>query len=77
LRHPKRDIIIEKLIEKGIGARVYYEYTLHQLRDAEHLNCEFSEQLTKEIFAIPVHPALTDKEIDYIISSVKEVVNSV
>ena len=77
LRHPKRDIIIEKLIEKGIGARVYYEYTLHQLRDAEHLNCEFSEQLTKEIFAIPVHPALTDKEVDYIITTVKDVVNSV
>ncbi|PMP77670.1 MAG: glutamine--scyllo-inositol aminotransferase, partial [Sulfurihydrogenibium sp.] len=37
LRHPQRNKIVEKLIEKGIGARVYYDYTLHQLRNAEHL----------------------------------------
>ena len=77
LRHPKRDEIVEKLVEEGIGARIYYEYTLHQLRNAEHLNCSFSEQLTKEIFAIPVHPALTEEEIDYIISTVKKVVKNI
>ena len=77
LRHPKRDEIVEKLVEEGIGARIYYEYTLHQLRNVEHLNCSFSEQLTKEIFAIPVHPALTEEEIDYIISTVKKVVKNI
>ena len=77
LRHPKRDEIVEKLVQEGIGARVYYEYTLHQLRSAEHLDCSFSEQLTKEIFAIPVHPALTEDEIDYIISTVKKVVKNI
>ncbi len=77
LRHPKRDEIIEKLIENGIGARIYYEYTLHQLRNTEHLNCLFAEQLTKDIFAIPVHPALTEKEIDYILETVKKVVKQV
>ncbi len=77
LRHPKRDEIIEKLIQKGIGARIYYEYTLHQLRDAEHLDCSFAEQLTKDIFAIPVHPALTDSEINYIIDTVKEIVKNI
>ena len=77
LRHPKRDEIVEKLVQEGIGARVYYEYTLHQLRNAEHLDCSFAEQLTKDIFAIPVHPALTDKEIDYIISTVKKIIKQI
>jgi len=77
LRHPKRDEIIEKLIQKGIGARIYYEYTLHQLRDAEHLDCSFAEQLAKDIFAIPIHPALTDNEINYIIDTVKEIVKNI
>ena len=77
LRHPKRDEIVERLIQKGIGARIYYEYTLHQLRNAEHLDCSFSEQLTKDIFAIPVHPSLTEKEIDHIVSTVKKVVKTV
>jgi len=77
LRHPKRDEIIEKLIEDGIGVRVYYEYTLHQLRNAEHLECEFSELLTKELFAIPIFPSLKESEVEYIIEKVKKAVNEV
>jgi len=77
LRHPKRDQIVEKLIEEGIGARVYYEYTLHQLRNAEHLNCEFAEICSKEVFAIPVFPSLKDEEIDFIIDKVKKAVKEV
>ncbi|MGC9120285.1 MAG: DegT/DnrJ/EryC1/StrS family aminotransferase, partial [Sulfurihydrogenibium sp.] len=59
LRHPQRNKIVERLIEKGIGARVYYDYTLHQLRNAEHLPCNLGELYSKELFAIPVHPSLT------------------
>ncbi len=77
LRHPDRDKIVEKLIEKGIGARVYYDYTLHQLRNAEHVDCSFAENLTKEIFAIPVYPSLKDREVEYIIETVKKVVQNV
>ncbi len=77
LRHPMRNKIVEKLIENGIGARVYYDYTLHQLRNAEHLNCEFGEICTKELFAVPIHPSLTDKEVEYIIDTVKKVVKEV
>ncbi len=77
LRHPDRDTIVEKLIEKGIGARIYYEYTLHQLRNAEHLDCSFGEKVTKEIFAIPVHPALKNDEVSYIIETVKNLVKNI
>ncbi|WP_457641389.1 DegT/DnrJ/EryC1/StrS family aminotransferase [Persephonella sp.] len=77
LRHPKRDEIVEKLIENGIGARVYYDYTLHGLRDAENLGCEFSEVVVKEIFAIPVHAALKEDEISFIIDNMKKIVKSV
>ena len=77
LRHPKRNEIVQRLIEEGIGARVYYEYTLHQLRNAEHLDCEFSELCSKEVFSIPVFPSLKDNEIDFIIDKVKKVVKEV
>ncbi|HHG74651.1 MAG TPA: DegT/DnrJ/EryC1/StrS family aminotransferase [Persephonella sp.] len=76
LRHPERDKIVEKLIQEGIGARVYYEYTLHQLRNAEHLDCSFGEKITKEIFAIPVHAALKNDEVSYIIETVKRIINN-
>ncbi len=77
LRHPNRNEIVEKLIQEGIGARVYYEYTLHQLRNAQHVDCSFAEDLTKEIFAIPIYPALTNKEVDFIVETVKKVVQNV
>lgn len=77
LRHPERNKIVEKLIENGIGARVYYEYTLHELRNAEHLPCDFGEKCTKELFAIPIHASLTENEVEYIVDTVKKVVKEV
>jgi len=76
LRHPQRNKIIEKLIENGIGARVYYDYTLHQLRNALHLPCEKAEQFKDELLAIPVYSALTDDEVSYIIDTFKKIVKS-
>ncbi|MCX7739301.1 MAG: DegT/DnrJ/EryC1/StrS family aminotransferase [Hydrogenothermaceae bacterium] len=77
LRHSKRNQIIEKLLENKIGARVYYDYTLHQLRDAEHLPCEFSELAKDQLFAIPIHASLTEEEVEYIVDKVKNVVKTV
>ncbi|MEZ0323322.1 MAG: DegT/DnrJ/EryC1/StrS family aminotransferase [Hydrogenothermaceae bacterium] len=77
LRHPKRNQIVEKLLQKGIGARIYYEYTLHQLRGAEHLPCEFAELAKDQLFAIPIHASLTDSEVEYIVDTVKKVVKEV
>ncbi len=77
LRHPRRDKIVEKLVENGIGARIYYEYTLHELRNAEHLPCEFAEAVKNEIFAIPVHAALKEEEVEYIIDTVRKIVKSI
>ncbi|WP_028949765.1 DegT/DnrJ/EryC1/StrS family aminotransferase [Sulfurihydrogenibium subterraneum] len=77
LRHPERNKIVEKLIENGIGARVYYEYTLHQLRNADHLPCDFGERCSRELFAIPIHASLTEKEVEYIVDTVKKVIMEV
>jgi dTDP-4-amino-4,6-dideoxygalactose transaminase len=76
LRHPQRDEIVKRLIQKGIGARVYYEYTLHRLRNAQHLDCSFGEKVIQEIFAIPVHAALKNDEVSYIIETVKDIINN-
>ncbi|ACN98563.1 transcriptional regulator [Sulfurihydrogenibium azorense Az-Fu1] len=77
LRHPERNKIVEKLIENGIGARVYYEYTLHELRNVEHLPCDFGEKCSRELFAIPIHASLTENEVEYIVDTVKKVVKEI
>ncbi len=76
LRHPERDRIIEVLRDKGIDARVYYTYLLHELRDSEHLPTPRAEKFRREVFSIPVHPFLTDEQVEFILDSVLSSVSS-
>ncbi|MFN3946861.1 MAG: DegT/DnrJ/EryC1/StrS family aminotransferase [Aquificaceae bacterium] len=69
LRHPDRDQIVAYLRERGIDARVYYPYLLHQLRGAEHLPTPRAEKFKQEVFSIPVHPYLTEEDTNTIIES--------
>ena len=70
LRHPKRDAILERLRERGIDARVYYPYLLQELRGAQHLPTPTAEKFRKEVFSIPVHPYLSEAQVDFIIKEV-------
>ncbi|WP_333785013.1 DegT/DnrJ/EryC1/StrS family aminotransferase [Thermocrinis sp.] len=73
LRHKERNRIISLLKENGIDARVYYSYLLNELRGAEHLPLTNAERFKKEVFSIPVHPYLTEEEVEKIIHSLKAV----
>ena len=76
LTHPERDRIVRKLKEKGIDARVYYSYLLHELRNAPHLPTPRAEAFRKEVFSIPVHPYLKEEEVSYIVDSLLSCVES-
>lgn len=69
LRHPNRDKVVAYLKDRNIDARIYYPYLLHELRNAEHLPTPRAEKFRKEVFSIPVHPYLTEEEIDTIIEA--------
>ncbi|MGC8852601.1 MAG: DegT/DnrJ/EryC1/StrS family aminotransferase, partial [Hydrogenobacter sp.] len=77
LRHPERDRIIKYLKDMGIDARVYYTYLLNEIRNADHMPLDRAELFRKEVFSIPVHPYLTDEEINYIIEAVLSAVNTI
>ncbi len=72
LRHPEREKVLERLKEKGVDARVYYTYLLHELRGSEHLPTPNAEKFRKEVFSIPVHPYLSDEEVDLICGTLTE-----
>jgi len=73
MRHPMRDTIIESLKEKGIDARVYYPYLLNEIRECKALSLERASKYREEVFSIPVHPFLSDDDVNYIVDSVLEV----
>jgi dTDP-4-amino-4,6-dideoxygalactose transaminase len=75
LRNGKRDDLIKALNEKGIPANVYYPVPLHQQKaylDPRYKDGDFpiSEQLSHEVFSLPMHTELSDEQIDFITSNV-------
>lgn len=69
LRHPNRDGVLKRLKERGVDARVYYPYLLHELRGAEHLPTPNAERFRREVFSIPVHPYLSEEEVSLIVET--------
>jgi dTDP-4-amino-4,6-dideoxygalactose transaminase len=78
LRVLKRDAFVELLRERGVGTGVYYPIPVHRQKPFLELgygdqSFPVSEQLSEEVVSIPVHPGLSDADVDTVI----EVVNAV
>ncbi len=77
LRSPERDRIVEELKKRGVDARIYYDYLLHELRGALHLPTPNAELFRGEVFSIPVHPFLKEEEVRLVVDTLTEVVSLV
>jgi len=77
LRHTQRDVIIKELQDRGISTKVYYPYLLHELRSTEHFPTPFAEKLKNELFALPIYPSLTNKEVEYIINNLLDIIEKI
>ena len=76
IRTEGRDKLKEFLGKKGIQTRIYYPIPLHlhPLFRNDYKKGAFpnSEKRAKESLSLPVFPALTDNEIDYIVRNIKK-----
>lgn len=66
-----RDEIQSRLKAAGIPSMVYYPRTMSQQTAFAYLNqkpCPVAEQLTKTVLSLPMHPYLTDEEIEKVAS---------
>lgn len=73
----KREKLIAFLKEKGIGSGIYYPKPLHlhpHFKKFGYQEGDFpvSEKASKEVLSLPVHPLLSEKEIEEIIKTIKE-----
>ena len=72
-----RDGLQKHLMESGIPAMIYYPVPLHQQKayqDDRYSEGSFpkSEQLAKEVIALPMHTELDSEQLSYITNQVKE-----
>lgn len=72
-----RDRLVNRLKNKGIGCNIYYPKPLHLYPFFTKMGYRegqfpISEMLSKSVLSLPVHPAVTKEDIDYIIKSIGE-----
>jgi UDP-2-acetamido-2-deoxy-ribo-hexuluronate aminotransferase len=73
----KREEVVQRLTLNNIPSVVYYKYPIHLMKGFAYLGCKIgdfpiSEQLSRTIVSLPMHPYLDKKEIDQVIESIKE-----
>ncbi len=68
-RHPRRDAFRERLLENGIGTLVHYPVPVHlqpayrgRVRVAGAM--AVTERAANEVVSLPIHPELTDAEVE-------------
>jgi dTDP-4-amino-4,6-dideoxygalactose transaminase len=74
--HKGRDRLLDYLNKHGIGARVYYPEPLYMHPPYLDMGfrkglCHITEETCKQVISIPVHPLLTEKELETIVKAVR------
>ena len=77
LKNGDRDGLVAHLNAKGIPCGVYYPIPLHQQKAYkseryDEADFKVTNQLSKEVFSLPMHTELEDDQIDYIVKTIKE-----
>jgi perosamine synthetase len=82
VRVAHREQIARSLADSGIGSAVHYPYALHQLRSFRAAGCgcvdnrlPVSEQASREVLSLPVHPALSYEDIDDVVAAMCKAVS--
>lgn len=74
----KRDAIMQKLSENDIACAIYYPIPLHKqpvfAEQCKTLSLPVSERLAERCMALPIHPELTNQQIDQIASVIKSAI---
>jgi perosamine synthetase len=71
----RRDLVAERLRERGVGTAIHYPLCVHQqplYRDQGYMDSlPESEKAAREVLCFPVHPALTEQELETIVREVR------
>ncbi|MDD4767834.1 MAG: DegT/DnrJ/EryC1/StrS family aminotransferase [Desulfotomaculaceae bacterium] len=80
VRHKARDEIIAALKIAGVDCGVYYPVPLH-LQDAyKHCGAPtlpVVEAVSRETFALPLYPEMSDNQLDFVVKSLSEALTSI
>jgi dTDP-4-amino-4,6-dideoxygalactose transaminase len=65
-----RNSIIKEMRDKGIGAEAYYPTPIHEMpyykESFGRFNLPETEKAAKQVLSLPIHPGVTNEQIDFI-----------
>lgn len=71
IQTPNRDDLQARLKAAGVPAMVYYPHTMSRQTAFAHLNqapCPVADELSRIVLSLPMHPYMTDEEIETVAS---------
>jgi dTDP-4-amino-4,6-dideoxygalactose transaminase len=73
----KRNELVERLSSKHIPSAIYYKHPVHLMKAFSYLgytrgDLPVSEALSESILSLPMHPYLTESDINMIVESIKK-----
>lgn len=73
----KRDVVVEQLKHKGIGAEVYYPWPIHMMpyygKFGKRRLSE-TEKAAEQVLSLPVHPGVSAEQVDFISETVLNII---
>jgi len=74
IRVKKRDEFMKNLLKKGIETGIHYK-PIHLMKYySKSRKLPISEKIWKELVSIPMHPNLTDEEVERVITKINKFV---
>lgn len=81
VRHEKREEIMRQLTDAGIGVQIHYPIPNHHAGayegEFDGLSLPITEEICRTCFSLPVGPHLTQNEITYVISTLKDICRNI
>jgi len=79
---PARDIVIEKLAEKGVGSMIYYPVPLHLQAAFAHFGYKkgdfpFTEKVSREVISLPMYPELSEIQVEVVGQVLRSIMNEI
>jgi perosamine synthetase len=74
----KREGFIRSATERGISTAIHYPRCVHEQpyyrqRIQGEVCCPVAEQLAREVVSLPVHPALSEEDMEYLVTVVNDI----
>jgi dTDP-4-amino-4,6-dideoxygalactose transaminase len=79
IRHPERDALRAKLLERGIETSVHYPLAIHQQPVIESYGftrqeLDHTETIARECISLPLYPEMPDEDVDQVVAALREAV---